>query len=95
MYICGNINGKNMNNTITNTMTTFEAGSVYEMRFIGDSNLKPLFICTKRTAKSVTFERFKGTETFTKRVKISDDAEYVLYDTYSMAPIIRSTRIVL
>ena len=28
-------------------VTKFEAGNVYEMRFIGDSDLRPEFICTK------------------------------------------------
>ena len=83
-----------MTNTITNTGSKFEVGSVYEMRFIGDSNLKPMFICTKRTAKTATFERFQGTETFSKKINIYDNTEYVRYDSYSMAPTITASKIV-
>lgn len=76
------------------TTTQFETGNVYEMTFIGDSNLRPQWICTKRTAKTVTFERFKGTESMTRRIKIWDNVEYILDGTYSMAPQIKAIRLV-
>ena len=77
------------------TIVKFEVGNIYEMRFIGDSNLKPHFICVKITEKTASFERYqKPSDKFTKKKKVSNNAEYVLYDTYSMAPIIRATSIV-
>ena len=76
------------------TTTQFETGNVYEMTFIGDSNLRPQWICIKRTDKTVTFERFKGTESMTRRIKIWDNVEYILDGTYSMAPQITATRLV-
>ena len=75
-------------------MAKFKVGSTYEMRFIGDSNLKPKFTCIKRTEKTATFKRYERTETFTKKIKTSDDGEYVLYGNYSMSPIIRAKNIV-
>jgi hypothetical protein len=84
-----------MTNTNTNTESTFEVGSVYEMRFITDSDLRVKFICTKRTAKTATFERFQGTETFSKKIHTYDNSEYVKYDTYSMAPVIKASYRVL
>mgnify|MGYP003632025818 CR=1 FL=1 len=76
---------------MNNPNTTFKIGNSYEMRFIGDADLKPLFIVTKRTPKSVTFQKVNGKETFTKRVKLdSDSREVVRYATYSMAPYINS-----
>jgi len=77
------------------TITTFETGNIYEMRFIGDSDLKVKFICVKRTAKSVTFERFQNpNDSITRRVKVWDGAEYVLEGNYSMAPIIKASNLV-
>jgi hypothetical protein len=77
------------------TITTFETGNIYEMRFIGDSDLKVKFICVKRTAKSVTFERFQNSnETITRRVKVWDGSEYVLDGNYSMAPSIKASNLV-
>jgi len=74
--------------------TQFETGSVYQMTFIGDSSLKVEYLCVKRTNKTVTFEKYKGTETLTRRIKVYDDVEYVLQGSYSMAPSIKATRIV-
>lgn len=64
----------------------FEVSTVYEMRFIGDSDLRPEWICVKRTAKTVTFERFKGIESITRRIKEYGNSEYILKGSYSMAP---------
>ena len=50
-----------------------------EMRFIGDSELKPKFICTKRTAKTVTFEKFCSNEKpMSRRIKTYNNVEYIL-----------------
>ena len=79
------------------TTIKFEEGNIYEMRFIGDSDLRPQWICTKRTAKTVTFERFKSTESITRRVKMSSghtNYEYILDGSYSMAPSINADKIV-
>lgn len=74
----------------------FEEGNIYEMHFIGDSQLKPQFICVKRTEKMVTLERFKSPEdSITRRIKIdSDGFEYILEGSYSMAPSINCKRVV-
>lgn len=79
---------------MTTTNTQFETGNVYQMTFIGDSSLKVEFLCVKRTNKTVTFEKYKGTEMLTRRIKVYDDVEYVLQGSYSMAPSIKATRIV-
>lgn len=79
---------------MTTTTTQFETGNVYEMTFIGDSNLRPEFICVKRTPKTVTFERFKGTESMTRKIKVYDNCEYILDGSYSMAPRIKADKIV-
>lgn len=76
-------------------ITRFEVGNVYEMTFIGYSDLRPQYICTKRTDKSVSFERFqRASEKITKRVKVWDNAEFIIDGNYSMAPRIKATRIV-
>ena len=73
------------------TTVKFIVGNVYEMRFIGDSNLRPQFICVSRTDKSASFVSAKNiTEKLTRRIKLWDNAEYVLEGTYSMAPRIKA-----
>jgi hypothetical protein len=69
----------------------FEIGQSYQMTFIGDSELRPEFLCTKRTAKTVTF---KGKhEVLTKKIRFDNDQhEYVVAGSYSMAPTISSYR---
>ena len=80
-----------MTNSTTNN--AFEVSKVYEMLFIGDSNLRPQWKCVKKTAKTVTFTKFDESETITKKIKFdSDNNEYVLYATYSMAPSINSNK---
>ena len=75
--------------------TKFEEGAIYQMSFIGDSDLKPEYICIKRTAKTATFERFKKPgNPMTRRIKVYDNSEYVLKGSYSMAPSINSRRVV-
>ena len=71
-------------------MRTFTIGQNYEMNFIGDSKLKPLFTCVKKTAKTVSFESVIGNESFTKRLNENEDGEFVRYASYSMSPVIRS-----
>jgi hypothetical protein len=74
----------------------FEAGNVYEMSFITDSNLRPKFICVKTTSKTATFERFGNpSDKFTKKLKVWDNVEYVLEGSYSMAPRIKADKIVM
>lgn len=73
----------------------FETGNVYEMSFVGDSNLRPQYICVKRTDKSVTFEKFPtASEVITRKIKVWDNTEYILDGSYSMAPSIKASRIV-
>jgi len=90
------IKRKQLKNKIMTNTTKFEAGNVYEMRFIGDSELKPQFICTKRTAKTVTFEKFCSNEKpMSRRIKTYNNVEYILDGSYSMAPSISADKIVL
>ena len=83
-----------MTNTDTMELVKFEVGNIYSMSFIGDSELKPQFICVKRTAKTVTFERFQQTESISRRIKVHNNVEYILDGSYSMAPSIHADRVV-
>ena len=71
---------------------TFETGKKYEMRFIGDSDLRVVFECVKRTDKTATFK--SKSETITKKVLFHDDSEYIKYGSYSMSPVIKAKRLV-
>ena len=73
-------------------IATFNPGSVYEMSFIGDSNLRPQFVCVKRTAKTATFKAIDSNETLKRRVKVYDNSEFVLDGNYSMSPRIKASR---
>lgn len=65
---------------------TFEIGQSYEVQFIGDSQLRPRFTVTARTAKMVT-GLIHGKEYKVKVRFDSQDGEYCLpYGTYSMRP---------
>jgi len=76
-------------------VTKFETGNVYQMNFIGDSDLKPAFICVKVTAKTATFERFKNSsDKFTAKIKTFSNTEFVTNGGYSMAPSIRATNVI-
>ena len=75
-------------------MKAFEVGNIYEMRFIGDFELRPHFICTKRTPKTASFKGLNTGEIINRRIKISDEGEYVVDGSYSMAPTIRAKRVV-
>jgi hypothetical protein len=77
------------------SIAKFEVGNIYQMRFITDSDLKPEYICVKRTEKSVTFERFKSAnDKIVRRIKEYNGSEYVLYGNYSMAPSIKASSLV-
>ena len=66
----------------------FESGKSYEMHFIGDSKLRPAFVCIGRPEKTATFQR--GSETIKRKLKISDGCEFVLQGSYSMSPSINA-----
>lgn len=77
--------------------TKFEVGNVYEMRFIGDSNLSVRYICVKRTEKTATFEEFKHSKptAITRKIKFNHEGNELIYDgNYSFAPCINSKRVV-
>lgn len=79
---------------MNNSITTFETGKNYTLRFIGDADLKPSLTVIKRTAKTVTV---KGADLDNKRcgIKIYDNVEYILpYGSYSMAPSCKSSNII-
>ena len=64
------------------------------MRFIGDSDLKPEYICTKRSAKFATFESVRASGEIRRKIKTDFDGfEYVVDGNYSMAPSINSKHI--
>tara|TARA_R110002051_G_scaffold226859_1_gene289401 strand:- start:811 stop:1035 length:225 start_codon:yes stop_codon:yes gene_type:complete len=73
---------------MTNATAKFELGKTYNMRFIGDSDLRPEFVCVKLTAKTATFQGKH--EKISKRIKVYDGVEYVLAGSYSMAPSIKA-----
>ena len=78
-----------------NSITTFEANKIYQMRFIGDSDLKVNYLCVGRTAKRATFQKVGSTSEVIKRgVKVHGGTEYVLEGSYSMSPCIKASRIV-
>lgn len=80
----------------------FEPGNIHYMSYIGDSNLKPKWICTKRTAKTVTFDtilkegaNFKiNQETITRKIRIYNGEEYIVEGCYSMAPSIHAKKVI-
>lgn len=77
------------------TVNQFETGNIYEMRFIGDSELRVKFICVKRTATKVTFDRFQNPgDSITRKIKVWDGSEYILDGSYSMAPSIKATNLI-
>lgn len=79
--------------TVT-TAKKFEEGNVHPMSFVGDSNLKPEYIVIKVTPKTVTFEKFQGTEKFTRRIRTDHNGiEYIRHGSYSMAPTISANKI--
>ena len=78
---------------MTNSITTFEAGSTYQMRFIGDSQLIVNFTVVRRNEKSVWIKRQNSSEVIRKAIKVHNGAEYCLPEgAYSMAPVLSATR---
>ena len=74
--------------------TKFILHKTYEMRFIGDSDLKVNWECIKITPKTATFKREGAKETMTRKIKIYNNVESVLEGSYSMAPSIYADKIV-
>lgn len=80
----------------------FEVGNIHYMSYIGDSDLKPKWICVKRTSKTATFERLRKElanfeqepESITRKIREHGGREYILYGTYSMAPGIYADKVV-
>lgn len=80
---------------MTAQTNTFEIGNIYEMRFVTDSQLRPHFICSKRTAKTAWFKDINSNERVSRRIKIdSEGNEYIVDGNYSMAPTINSKKVV-
>jgi hypothetical protein len=78
-----------------NTLIAFETGNIYQMNFIGDSELKPQYICVKTTGKTATFERFRNpSDKITRKIKVWDNVEYIVDGSYSMAPSIYADKVV-
>lgn len=80
--------------TVIEMAKKFEEGNIYQMTFIGDADLKVPYICTKRTPKMVTLEKFKGTEVLKKKINVYQGVEYVRAGSYSMAPSIYADKII-
>jgi hypothetical protein len=77
------------------TVIAFETGNIYQMNFIGDSELKPQYICVKTTGKTATFERFRNpSDKITRKIKVWDNVEYIVDGSYSMAPSIYADKVV-
>jgi len=78
-------------------LNKFEANNIYEMRFIGDSELKVPMICIKVTEKTASFQYYKKINqgTITKKIKNNNGNEYVLTASYSMAPVINSKNLIV
>ena len=80
---------------MTDLNTQFETGNIYEMTFISDHELRPHFICSKRTAKTAWFKDINSNERLQRRIKTDMDGnEYIVDGNYSMAPTINSKRVV-
>jgi hypothetical protein len=78
-----------------NTVIAFETGNIYQMNFIGDSELKSQYICVKTTGKTATFERFRNpSDKITRKIKVWDNVEYIVDGSYSMAPSIYADKVV-
>ena len=65
---------------------TFETGKTYEMRFIGDYELRPRFKCVKRSAKMATFVSEYDGEVLRRKINTNGGYEAVNQGNYSMAP---------
>ena len=75
---------ENPTNGSVRTMANFEIGKTYFTRSICDNNMIFKVKITKRTEKTVTIEGYRN-----KRCKIhiaADGDEFILPESYSMAP---------
>lgn len=72
----------------------FEVGKIYQMKFIGDADLKIPYICIKRTAKMVTLEKDQGKEVLKRKINVYRGVEYVRAGSYSMAPSIYADKVI-
>ena len=77
---------------MNNPTTNFEVNSVYQMRFIGDSDLRPEWICSKLTKTTATFERIGSVESITRKIRTYEGADYIVEGNYSMAPSIQADK---
>lgn len=76
------------------TTATFQTGTTYAMRWIGDADALTACKVIKRTAKFVTFE-VDGFGTARAGVKTDDQGCELAYPLgrYSMAPCVRASRV--
>ncbi len=73
--------------------TTFRPGKTYDCLWPTDSSMRTPFRVASRTAQFVTLERVDGGEIVRCKVKTSSGSEYCLpFGSFSMAPVLRSTR---
>mgnify|MGYP003655328387 CR=1 FL=1 len=73
-------------------ITNFKIDKTYLMTFIGDSDLKVKWKCTKLTPKTATFQREGAEEKMTRKIKVHNKVEYVIEGNYSFAPSIRADK---
>lgn len=74
-------------------MTKFETGTEHSTRSICDSECVFTVNIIRRTAKSVWIKDMNG-ETVRRSIQVVDGAEqFFPYGKYSMAPVIRATRL--
>lgn len=74
----------------------FEEWNIYQMRYIGDSELKPKYICVGRSEKMASFQSFQNpnSKVIKRRIKIHNGVEYIVNGSYSMAPSIHADKVV-
>lgn len=86
-----------------NEIVKFEVGNIYQMRFIGDSELVLKWICIKITEKTASFKQIKlpfngvvcENDIITRRIKNnSNNVNYIVDGKYSMAPSIHANNVV-
>ncbi len=84
---------KHRPNGSVRTMANFEIGKTYFTRSICDNNMIFKVRITKRTEKTVTIEGYRN-----KRCKVhidKDGDEFIVPESYSMAPTFRASREVM
>ena len=81
---------ENPTNGSVRTMANFEIGKTYYTRSLCDNNMIFKVKVTKRTEKTVTIEGYRN-----KRCKVhidKDGDEFIVPESYSMAPTFRASR---